>query len=267
MTAEPKFSITGCVITFNEADSIRACLESLSPCDELVVVDSHSTDATREIAASLGARVIERDWPGYRSQKQFAIEAAAHDWVLVLDADEQLSPALAAEIEDFKRAGAGGIAAFDIPRLSRYFGRYLRHGDAYPDRQTRLFDRRRARFAGMEVHERVQVDGRRGHLRHDILHDSFRDLDDQLAKRTTYARLVAATAHARGKRGRWLPVFLNPLWRFLRGYVFRLGFLDGWRGLAMALIAAKYVREKHLRLLILDRASRDAAREARDRGG
>lgn len=260
MTATPKLGITGCVITFNEEANIRACLESLSPCDELVVVDSHSTDRTREIAASLGARVIERDWPGYRSQKQFAIEAARHDWVLVLDADEQLSPALAAEVEALKRSGPGDAVAFDIPRLSRYFGRYLRHGDWYPDRQTRLFDRRRARFAGMEVHERVDVDGRLGHLQGDILHDSFRDLDDQLAKRTTYARLVAASQHAKGKRGSWLSVFFNPLWRFLRGYVFRLGFLDGWRGLAVALIAAKYVREKHLRLVILDRAARETDR-------
>jgi hypothetical protein len=111
VTATPKLGITGCVITFNEEANIRACLESLSPCDELVVVDSHSTDRTREIAASLGARVIERDWPGYRSQKQFAIEAASHDWVLVLDADEQLSPPLAAEVEALKRSTSRGCRA------------------------------------------------------------------------------------------------------------------------------------------------------------
>ena len=138
--------------------------------------------------------------------------------------------------------------------------RYLRHGDWYPDRGIRLFDRRRARFAGLEVHESVQVDGPVGHLRGDVLHDSFRDLDDQLAKRTTYARLVAEQQHARGKRGSWIKVFFNPLWRFLRGYVFLLGFLEGWRGLAVALIAAKYVREKHLRLLIMDRVAGESRR-------
>lgn len=257
-----RLRITGCVITFNEEANIRACLASMAFCDELVVVDSHSTDATRDIAASLGARVIERDWPGYRSQKQFAVEAAGHDWVLVLDADEQLSPALAAEVAALRERGAGDFAAYDAPRLSRYFGRYLRHGDWYPDRQIRVFDRRRARFAGLEVHERVDVDGRLGHLRGDILHDSFRDLDDQLAKRTTYARLMAEQQHARGKRGSWLSVFFNPLWRFLRGYVFRLGFLEGWRGLAVSLIAAKYVREKHLRLLILERVARESRRRS-----
>jgi glycosyltransferase involved in cell wall biosynthesis len=210
--------------------------------------------------------VIERDWPGYRSQKQFAVDAASNDWVLVLDADEQLSPALATEIATLGEHDVAAVGAFDAPRLSRYFGRYLRHGDWYPDRQVRLFDRRRARFAGLEVHERVDVDGRLGHLRGDILHDSFRNLDDQLAKRATYARLVAEQQHARGKRGSWLKVFLNPLWRFLRGYVFRLGFLEGWRGLAVALIGAKYVREKHLRLLILDRVAREA-RRAEGRAG
>ena len=260
MTDSGPLRITGCVITLNEEACIRSCLESMSLCDELVVVDAHSTDATRDIAASLGARVIERDWPGYRSQKQFAVEAASHDWVLILDADEQLSPALAAEVAALRVKGPGNFAAFDAPRLSRYFGRYLRHGDLYPDRQIRLFDRRRARFAGLEVHERVAVDGRLGRLRGDILHDSFRDLNDQLAKRTTYARLMAEQQHARGKRGSWFGVFFNPLWRFLRSYVFRLGFLEGWRGLAGALIAAKYVREKHLRLLILDRVARESRR-------
>lgn len=247
--------ISGCVITFNEAARIGACLDSLAVCDEVVVVDSHSVDATRDIAQARGARVIERDWPGFRSQKQFAVDAAAHDWVLVLDADETLSPPLIAEIVALKAAGSDGAAAWDIPRLSKYFGRSIRHGDWYPDRQLRLFDRRRARFAGLEVHEKVDVAGPVRHLRGDILHDSFDSLDDQLEKRTRYARLVAEAQHARGKRGSWIKVFANPLWRFLRGYVVKGGFLDGWRGLAIALIAAKYVREKHLRLVILDRAA------------
>jgi glycosyltransferase involved in cell wall biosynthesis len=132
MTDSGPLRITGCVITLNEEACIRSCLESMSLCDELVVVDAHSTDATRDIAASLGAHVIERDWPGYRSQKQFAVEAASHDWVLILDADEQLSPALAAEVAALRVKGPGNFAAFDAPRLSRYFGRYLHHGDFYP---------------------------------------------------------------------------------------------------------------------------------------
>lgn len=113
--------ITGCVITFNEQARIAACLRSLAVCDELLVVDSRSTDRTRDIAAGAGARVIERDWPGYRSQKQFAIEAAAHDWVLVLDADETLSPALAGEIETLRRRGPGEFAGFSMPRRWIYF--------------------------------------------------------------------------------------------------------------------------------------------------
>lgn len=258
----PPLRISGCVITLNEAARIGACLDSLAICDEIVVVDSHSTDLTREIAAGRGARVIERDWPGFRSQKQFTVDAASHDWVLILDADETLSPRLVDEIRALKASGSDAVAAWDMPRLSTYFGRTIRHGDWYPDRQLRLFDRRRARFAGLEVHEKVDVDGAVRHLRGDILHDSFESLDDQLEKRTRYARLVAEGQHARGKRGSWIKVFANPAWRFLRGYVVKAGFLDGWRGLSLALIAAKYVREKHLRLVILDRAARERARHS-----
>ena len=135
--------LSACIITFNEADRIEACLRSLDFCDEILVVDSHSTDATRALAGGMGARVIERDWPGYRSQKQFAIEAAANDWVLCLDADERVTAALRAEVESLRAAGFAGAAGWSVPRITDYFGRFLRHGNAYPDRLVRLFDRRR----------------------------------------------------------------------------------------------------------------------------
>lgn len=192
--------ITGCVITFNEQARIAACLRSLAVCDELLVVDSRSTDRTRDIAAGAGARVIERDWPGYRSQKQFAIEAAAHDWVLVLDADETLSPALAGEIETLRRRGPGEFAGFSMPRRWIYFGRELRFGDAGRDRHVRLFDRRRTRFGGHEVHERAVVRGPVGRLSEPIMHDSYRDLADQRAKLTRYARLMSEALYAEGRR-------------------------------------------------------------------
>lgn len=240
--------ITGCVITFNEEARIGACLRSLAVCDELLVVDSHSTDRTCEIAAQGGARVIERDWPGYRSQKQFAVDAAGHDWVLVLDADETLSPALVREIEALRRSGPGSFAGFSMPRRWIYFGRELRHGDAGRDRHVRLFDRRRTSIGGHEVHERAVVRGPVGRLRAPIMHDSYRDLADQRAKLARYARLMGEALHAEGRRASWLHVLLNPAWRFLRAYVLRLGVLDGWRGFSFALLDADYVRRKYLYL-------------------
>ena len=140
----PKLS--ACIITLNEADRIEACLAALEFCDEIVVVDAHSSDATRSIATRLGARVIERDWPGYRSQKQFATDAASHDWVLSVDADERATPALRAEIEALRAGGFVGASGWTIPRLTDYFGRFLRHGNAWPERQIRLYDRRAARW-------------------------------------------------------------------------------------------------------------------------
>lgn len=245
--------ITACVITFNEAARIERCLRSLGVCDELLVVDSHSTDRTRELAGVCGARVIERDWPGYRSQKQFAVDAAVHDWVLVLDADEWLSEELAHEIEALKRSGPGERAAFSMPRRWMYLGRELRHGDAGRDRHVRLFDRRRARFGGFEVHERIEVRGPVGRLAGGIMHDSYRDRADQRGKLGRYARLMGDALYADGRRATWLHVLVNPAWRFLRAYVLRLGLLDGWRGFTFALLDADYVRRKYLHLRVLQR--------------
>lgn len=244
--------ITGCVIVYNEEICIESCLRSMAPvCDELLVVDSHSTDRTRELAVSCGATVIERDWPGYRSQRQFALESAQHDWILTLDADEQLSDDLTAEIASLRTSSATNHAAFSIPFASRYFGRYLRFGDSGREKHVRLFDRRRARMGGFEIHEHVEIQGSVGKLRGKIFHDSFRSLDHQLTKAACYARLMADAMHAAGKRGGLLPLVFNPWWRFFRAYIVRLGLLDGWRGLSMALIDADYVRQKYLRLYVL----------------
>lgn len=240
--------ISGCVITFNEESCIEACLRSLAVCDELLVIDSHSTDRTRELATRAGARVIERAWPGYRSQKQFAIDAASHDWILLVDADEILSPALAREIAQLRQSGPGSLAAFSTPRRLIYFGRTLRHGDAARERRPRLFDRRRASFGTREIHERLEIRGTIGRLRGTLLHDSYRDLADQRTKLAHYARLMGDTLHAEGRRASWLQVTLNPAWRFLRAYILRLGMLDGWRGLMVAALDADYVRRKYLHL-------------------
>jgi glycosyltransferase involved in cell wall biosynthesis len=246
-------SLSACIITYNEADRIEACLRSLSFCDELLVVDSHSSDATRALAATLGARVIERDWPGYRSQKQFAVDSARHDWVLCLDADERLTEQLRDEIQQLRAAGFPGAAGWSVPRITDYFGRFLRHGNAYPDRLVRLFDRRCGGWSGDEIHENTRISGRIGRLQGHLEHFSYRSLSDHLNRMQRYADLMAQALYARGRRCGLAPVLLNPQWRFVRGYLLRLGFLDGWRGLVFALIEANYVRRKYLGLYMRSR--------------
>ncbi len=251
MTSRSKLS--ACIITYNEADRIEDCLRSVSFCDEIVVVDSHSTDTTRELAARLGARVLERDWPGYRSQKQFAVENASNDWVLCLDADERVSEKLRREIETLRETDFPRFAGWWVPRITDYFGRFLRHGNAYPDRLIRLFDRRRGGWTGYEIHENTRVTGRVGKLHGDLEHYSYRSLTDHHLRMARYADLMAQALYDRGKRCGLAKVLINPQWRFFRGYCLRLGFLDGWRGLVFALVEANYVRRKYLGLYMRSR--------------
>jgi glycosyltransferase involved in cell wall biosynthesis len=245
--------LSACIITHNEADRIGDCLRSVAFCDEVLVVDSHSTDATRDIASSLGARVIERDWPGFRSQKQFAVDNATADWVLCLDADERVTAGLRVQIEALRDSGFEGYAGWSVPRITDYFGRFLRHGNAFPDRLVRLFDRRRGGWTGYEIHENTRVTGRVGRLRGYLEHYSYRSLSDHHERMRRYADLMARALYERGRRGGLLKAIVNPQWRFIRGYLLRLGFLDGWRGLVFALIEANYVRRKYLQLYMLSR--------------
>lgn len=245
--------LAACIITRDEADRIEACIRSVAFCDEIVVVDSHSTDGTREIARALGARVMERDWTGYRSQKEFAVRSCECDWVLCLDADERVSDALRGEIERLRAGGFAGCSGWSIPRITDYFGRFLRHGNAYPDRLVRLFDRRRGGWVGREIHENTRVEGRVGRLRGHLLHYSYRSLTDHEQRMLRYADLMAESLYASGRRGRLASVFVHTWWRFLRGYVLRVGFLDGWRGLVFALVEAQYVEQKYLKLYLLSK--------------
>lgn len=258
--------LSACIITFNEADRIAACLDAIAFCDEIIVVDSFSTDATREIAAARGARVIERDWPGFRAQKQFALEACTHDWVLNLDADEIVSPTLRDEIEALRaRHFEGPTAGYSMPRCTEYFGRMIRRGAWYPDRKLRLVDRRRARWAGREIHEKMQADGPVAKLSGDLLHYSYRDLADQIARLERYAELMARAMFAEGKRARWWHLVLSPAWRGFRDLVLKRGLLDGWRGFAIATIEMNYVRQKFLKLWLLDRGLPITARDRPNR--
>jgi glycosyltransferase involved in cell wall biosynthesis len=242
--------LAACIITFNEADRIEACLRSVDFCDEAIVVDCHSSDDTRGLATQFGAQVIERDWPGYRSQKQFAVEAAHHEWVLCLDADERISAQLRGEILALKAQGFAGAAGWSVPRITDYFGRFLRHGDAYPDRVVRLFDRRRGGWTGREIHERTRLKGRVRRLHGHLEHYPYRSLDEHQRRMQRYADLMAQALYEEGRRCGLRQVLLNPRWRFVRGYLLRRGFLDGWRGLVFALVESDYVRRKYLSLYV-----------------
>ncbi|MET0582001.1 MAG: glycosyltransferase family 2 protein [Pseudoxanthomonas sp.] len=244
--------LSACIITFNEADRIADCLASVSFCDEVVVVDSGSTDGTAAMAEQLGARVLVRPFDGYRSQKAFAAAQAGSEWILTLDADERVSERLRSSIQAAQAQGFAGAAGYRFARLSWYFGKFLRHGNAYPDRGLRLFDRRRGGWRGdREIHEAASVDGPVLLLQGDVVHYPYRTLEQQLSKTQTYARMMAEYDHARGKRASLLKLVLSPAWRFWRGYVFRFGFLDGWQGLVYAYVRANYVRQKTIMLLML----------------
>ena len=250
----PRPSLSATVITWNEAARIGDCLASLAFCDEIVVVDSGSSDDTRAISEAMGARVLVRPFDGFRSQKQFAVDQAAHDWVLCLDADERVDAPLRTAIEAERDAGFTRAAGYRFARLSEYFGRFLRHGNVYPDRKLRLFDRRRGGWRGdREIHETASVDGPVATLPGDLLHLPFRSLQHHLDKGQQYARMMAEHDFARGRRASLAGLVVAPAWRFFRGYVLRRGFLDGWPGLLECYVTANYVRQKTVMLWMLQR--------------
>jgi glycosyltransferase involved in cell wall biosynthesis len=235
--------VTATLICRDEARHIEAALDSVRWCDEIVVVDSGSTDGTIDIARRVTGKVIVREWPGYAAQKEFAAAQASHDWILSIDADERVSGELAAEIRAVL-ATEPRDAAFRMPRMTRHFGRWLRTTDAYPDFQVRLYDRRRARWKPLDVHESVSADGPVGTLRHDLLHEG----DDSVAARKDklrhYARLSASEMKRRGRRGGVLSLLLHPPAAFLRSYVLRRGFMDGAAGFRVSALQAYYVYMK-----------------------
>lgn len=236
--------ITATIITRDEQDNIARAIRSVGFCDEILVVDSGSTDQTVAIAKSLGATVICKDWPGYAAQKNFAAEQARHDWILSLDADEAVTPRLATSIQLLTPASAR-CAGYDFPRLARYCGRWIRHSGWYPDRKIRLYDRTRGRWVGKYVHESVQVDGERGRLDGDLLHYTCDSIEAHRANLERYTDLAARELRESGRSvGALLPL-LAPIHSFVKAYVLQLGFLDGRAGITIARMAARYVYLKY----------------------
>jgi glycosyltransferase involved in cell wall biosynthesis len=245
----PKLSVT--IITKNEAADIAGALESVAWADEVVVVDSESADDTVAIARRHGAHVVVRAWPGYVAQKNYAASIASHDWILSLDADERVTPALAAEIRT-TLAGGPGDAAYRVPRVTRHLGRWIRTTDWYPDNQLRLYDRRAAEWTGRYVHESVNVRGTIGRLRGELLHFPFRDVADHLETIDRYTTYSARQMHEAGKRAGALQVMLHPPLAFLRNYLWRGGIRDGLTGLIISTLNSYYVFLKFAKLWEID---------------
>lgn len=241
----PRLSVI--VITRNEAANIRAALESVRWADELVVVDSGSTDDTVRIAGEIADRVTVHGWEGYGAQKNHASELAAHDWVLSLDADERVSPALAREIRallDSEPAARG----YRLPRVTRYLGRWIRSTDWYPDLQLRLYDRRTGRWNDRLVHESVVVPGPVGRLQGELEHHAYRDVSHHLQTIDRYTALAAEQMYREGRRAGWTDLVARPFAAFLRNYLVRGGMRDGARGLLVSMLNAGYVFLKFVKL-------------------
>jgi len=242
--------ISATIITQNEAKNIARAIQSLSCADELLVVDSGSVDGTREIAAKLGAHVIVHRWEGFAAQKNFAMQRAQHDWILSLDADEELDADAQAAILCWK-ASTPAADGYQFARRARYLGRWIFHSGWYPDYKLRLFDRRKGRWQGAYVHESVVVDGRVETLPGEIFHYTCDSLEEHRQRMEFYTDLAAREMFERGERGSLLRCLLGPPWVFLHTYVFRLGVLDGIPGCLIAWMAARYVRKKYSKLMQL----------------
>jgi glycosyltransferase involved in cell wall biosynthesis len=236
--------ITATIITLDEERNIARAIESLRCCDEILILDSGSTDRTVELAANLRARVIEAGWRGYAGQKNWAADQAAHQWILSLDADEALSEGLEAEILNLKKSGPR-YDAYTMPRLAHYLGKRIYHCGWYPDRKVRLYDRSKARWVGDFVHESVKPEGRVGHLQCDILHFTCDSLSEHLKTLDRYTTLAAQELAANRVRVPLWSLILDPPWHFVKSYVFQRGFMDGMEGLIISYMAAFYTFLKY----------------------
>ena len=250
--------LTVTVITHNEASNIGDALASAAWADEIVVVDSGSTDDTVAVARRYATRVEVTGWPGYGAQKNRAADLASHDWILSLDADERIPPELAAEIRALLEGGPGA-PGYRIPRMTYYLGRWIHSTDWYPDYQLRLYDRRAGRWSLRQVHESVELQGTPGRLRHEIQHYAYRDVSHHLATIDRYTTLAADQWIAEGRRTTALALAVHPPVAFLRNYLLRGGIRDGAPGFLVSVLNSYYVFLKLLKLWERQRSPAGAA--------
>jgi len=258
-----KLPVTVAVITRNAGAQLGPCLASVGFAGEILVVDSGSTDDTIEVAKRHGARVESRDWLGFGRQKQLAVSLASNDWVLCLDADERVSGELAHAIAT--AMSERKHQAYRMPRRNRFLGRWLAHGEGYPDYSLRLFHRAHASWSNDEVHEAVLTTVEVGRLTGDLLHESADDIATYLAKQNRYTTLHAEALYGQGVRAGYWRLVTSPLARFLKFYFLRLGFLDGGPGFAHIVIGCNSAFHKYLKLIELE--VQGARHEARGNGG
>jgi len=249
-----KLPLTVAIIAKNAAGQIGACLASVGFADEVLVVDSGSTDGTVALAEGMGARVLHHEWLGFGRQKQFAVQGASNDWVLCLDVDERVTEPLAGAIRD--ALAAPRFMAYRLARRNRFLGVWLAHGEGYPDWSLRLFHRAHASWSNDEVHEAVLTTAQVGRLEGDLLHDSAEDIATYMTKQNRYTSLHAEALYKQGVRASPWRLFVNPLVRFVKFYVVKLGFLDGGPGFAHVVIGCNNTFHKYLKLLELQKAAK-----------
>lgn len=240
-------AVSATLITRDEEANIEAALRSVSWADEIVVVDSGSTDATVDICRKYTDRVLHRDWTGYVEQKNYAVDEARNDWVFSLDADERPSPELIAQIAGMRQKGFGH-AGYRVPRVAFFMKRWIRHGEWYPDYQLRLFDRRQGRWQGGRVHESVRVRGSTALLPGELHHYTYRSLSEYLHRLDIYSSLAALDYRERGRRATPLRMLGNPVLTFLKAYILKRGCMDGVPGLMAATMGAVSVYFKYAKL-------------------
>jgi glycosyltransferase involved in cell wall biosynthesis len=244
------------VVCRDEEDRIRACLESAGFADEIVVVDSGSTDRTMEIVKEFTDRAYHREWKGWRDQKSWAAQQCSHEWVLTLDADEAISPELKTEIEEVLSRERIIEQGFTIPRRTFYMGRWIRHTGWYPDRKLRLYKKEAAVFGGDDPHEEIEVPGEVGELSGDLLHHTYRDFRHHAQQIARYAMVNAEARHQRGARARLSDILFRPAFTVLKSYLLELGFLDGFPGFLISVMNGYYTFMKYVRLREISREGR-----------
>ena len=250
----PPVPVTVTVITKNESEALADALRSVSWAAEIIVIDAESTDDTVAIARQFTDKVHVRPWIGYIDQKNHAASLATNDWIFSLDADERATPELAQEIKEVLAAGATA-SGYRMPRVSLYFGRWIRTTDMYPDYQLRLYDRHKARWDGKYVHESVRADGEVEYLKHELQHYPYRDLSEHLIRMDRYTSLAARQMHEQGRRTNALSMLVHTKLAFLRNYILKRGFLDGTAGFVISLVNSYYVFLKLAKLWELQRTS------------
>ncbi len=248
-TATSREAISACITAGNEERNIRRCLESVRWADEIVVVDSFSTDRTVDICREFTARVYQHKWLGYIGQKNLIKDLAKGPWILFLDADEEISPSLREEIDaEFNSGNNAQFAGYEFPRMVRYLGRWITHGDWYPDTKLRLFRKEHGVCGGKEPHDRTLVNGKVRRLRSPLYHYTYTDISNQMSTLNRFSTISAEGKFDEGERFRIAKLLFNPTFRFVRCYILRRGFLDGLPGLIIAANTAYGVFAKYAKL-------------------